>query len=254
MMRKIYLLLLILPLLFTCVTPKKAHIDTPITKSKIINDSCYDTPLEVSNSVEYSEDGEVLGNSGSPAVGESYTPEMNTPETIIKKKNVSQSIDLGEVVYKVPDTMIVFTTYKITVRISKKSGTIDITENLDGKITKSSIKTSSKMEVMLVDPNGDSSFKIKQINNDQQVIDSLGYTEWIFSVTPLKSGNRSLNLVISIISSDGKKQKVYNDVVHIKSSISKEATTFWNKYWQWLFTTFLIPIFVFIWKRKNKKD
>jgi hypothetical protein len=110
------------------------------------------------------------------------------------------------------------------------------------------------MEVNLVDPSTDSSFQIRRVNMDAQIIDSLGYTEWDFSVRPIKYGDKSLNLVISVITDEGKKQKVYSDTIHIKADIKKEVGSFWSRYWQWLFTTFLIPVFVYLWKRKKKDE
>ncbi len=161
---------------------------------------------------------------------------------------------VGEIVYKVPDTMIVFHEYIITVRISKEQGTTEITENLQGNITRKTIKTSERMEVILVDSSPDSAFRIKNINKSGQIIDSVDYTEWKFGVKPLKPGRKTLNLVVSIINGDNIKQKVYSDEIHVKANIGGEVKSWWSKYWQWVFTTVIIPLVIYFWKRKKKED
>ena len=169
------------------------------------------------------------------------------------------NISIGVVFYQVPDTMIVFNKYPVRVRISKEKKVEVITEGLDsknGEVVASNVAISQKMEVTLKDesPDNDPSFIISQINNDQQIVDNDGYTEWIFNVQPVKHGNKKLNLVISIVKNDAKKQIVYTDNIVVKESIKGEVKTFWEKYWQYIISTFLLPLFYFIWKRFSKKD
>ena len=164
----------------------------------------------------------------------------------------NDEMTIGDVVYRIPDTMVVFKEYKVTVRIEKKTGKADITTDLGNKVTRATIQTSSMMEVVLMDPDPDSSFAIKKTNSDEQIVDTFGYTEWTWTVKPLRHGRKTLNLVISVVRGDNVKQKVYSDTIHIKENVKGEVTTFWGKYWQWLFTTFLIPVFVYFWKRKKK--
>jgi hypothetical protein len=110
------------------------------------------------------------------------------------------------------------------------------------------------MYVDLIDSSPDSSFIIKKISDNEQMVDSSDYTEWIYSVRPIKNGDKKLSLVISIIKGDNKKQIVYSDTIHVKDNIVKNVKIFWVKHWQWLFTTFLIPIFIYFWKKRDKKN
>lgn len=180
----------------------------------------------------------------------------------IKSNNVSvdtskptTSSNIGKVVYQVPDTMKVRHSYTIKVRIGFDKKEIHIEENLGTKIKESSIKISEKMTVELVDgsPDDQKSFTIVKENSDKQLIDSNDYTEWIFDVTPLRAGNKKLNLVISIIKGTDVKQKVYSDIITVKSDYVKEGLTFWEKYWQWSFSTLIIPFIIFLYKRRTEK-
>ena len=191
-----------------------------------------------------------------------YTQKIPLKVNYIKNKIITPkdtNISIGAVIYQVPDTMIVFSKYRVTVRISKNKKAEVITEGLnnkDGDITSSEVVVSQKMEVTLKDesPDNDPSFIISQINTDQQLVDDESYTQWLFNVQPVKHGDKKLNLVISIIKNDTKKQIVYTDNITVKESIKGEVETFWGKYWQYIISTFLLPIFYFIWKRFFKKD
>jgi len=194
------------------------------------------------------------------------------PEPIKKSENDNQQIkerivrsdkssvtntetNLGQVVYKVPDTMQVMKNYEVIVRISKSQTNVEIHNNLNGKVFQKSIKTSNKMQVELIDPTGNS-FKVTPVNFQKQLVDST-YTEWKFNVTPLKSGTNKLDLVISIFKDDDVKQIVYSDEIYVRSNPKAEIKSFWYDNWKWVFEKMLIPLgtWIFgIWLgRKTKK-
>jgi hypothetical protein len=174
----------------------------------------------------------------------------------VNKKSVEKEVEFGQVLYKVPDTMQVMKNYDVIIRISKSKTNLDITENIKGKVVRKNIKTTSKMEVTLVDPT-EKAFKIITVNSDRQIVDST-YTEWLFNVTPIKPGNNKLNLVISIFKNNDLKQTVYSDVIYVKANVKAEISNFWYDNWKWLFEKMIIPIlsWVFgIWiGRKTKKN
>lgn len=274
-----YICLLILAMfMFSCNASKKIQIEKVAfvekTTTKVVEvpqptTSNDEVSVESSNndevSLESSEedvpppDREIVASSSRDEEAETIFISTNTKvhlentrkiETKIKK---SEEFDKGILVYKIPDTMVIYTNYDIIIRISRDKKHIDITNGLGDKVISKIIKTTEEMDVSLVDESPDSSFIIKKINTETQLVDSDGYTQWIYSVRPIKHGEKKLLLVVSIIKGNNKKQIVYSDTIHVKENIGKEVTTFWGKYWQWLFTTFLIPIFVYFWKRKNKE-
>jgi len=180
---------------------------------------------------------------------ESYNPiiipESNQTQEKQKVFNNNSSIvntetNLGQVVYKVPDTMQVMKNYEVIVRISKSQTNVEIHNNLNGKVFQKNIKTSNKMQVELIDPTGNS-FKVTPVNIVKQLVDST-YTEWRFNVTPLKSGTNKLNLVISIFKDDDIKQIVYSDDIYVRSNPKAEIKSFWYDNWKWVFEKMLIPL------------
>lgn len=150
----------------------------------------------------------------------------------------------GQIIYSVPDTMQVAKNYQVVVRISSCQKNIEIEENISGRVVRKSIKTSSRMQVELVDP-GEDVFTIKPITTQKQIIDS-SYTEWRWSVTPKKSGDYSLDLVVSIIIGDDVKQTVLSDRIWIKTNTRATVKKFWYENWKWSFEKILIPLVAWI--------
>lgn len=221
------------------------------------------------DSISYKEDSILLEDTLSLAFSKTIRSEESTQisvqkETVVieskSNKKITSSNDLGQVIYKVPDTMKVMKNYEVIVRISKSSNNVEITSDLNGKIFSKNIKTSNKMQVELIDPTS-SCFNIKEINSQKQLVDST-YTEWKFNVVPLKSGQNKLDLVISIIRGDDVKQVVYSDEIYVQSNAPAQIKTFWFENWQWSMEKLIIPIltwFFGMWwgkrtEKKKKKD
>lgn len=156
--------------------------------------------------------------------------------------------DPGQVVYSVPDSMLIGQTYRVRVRIQK--GRTISTQGMMKPIS-SQIRTSSRMSVDLVDPSP-GTFKIDKLNGQDQIIESDHYTEWNFSVTPQKAGKRMLMLKVNLYTENGSKELVFEDEIVVKNRISVHVRTFWEDNWQWVFSALLIPIFMYFWSRKKK--
>lgn len=232
-----------------------------IQKKSTINDSFLNQYVNFQpDSVSEFQDIEELEHNIEPVLMlRTQEPPIQNNEIIINTNDISEKINHeitnGQIIYKVPDTMQVMKNYDIIVRISKSKDNIHITENINGKITHKNIITTSKMEVNLVDANG--AFKITKINTDKQLVDST-YTEWKFSVIPIKSGTNKLNLVVSIIKGEDIKQVVYSDEIYVKANAPAQIKTFWYDNWKWSMEKILIPVITWLFgmwwgKRKERK-
>lgn len=180
--------------------------------------------------------------------------------SIKNTKVVSTSTDVseGRVVYQIPDTMKIRSTYRVFLRISKSKVTLSIYDSLDRTVKTSEIPVTQTMEVSLVDPSPDDnkSFHIIADNNAVQMVDSgETFTEWSWNVTPIRIGHSSLKIVVSIIRNGNKKDIVYEDQVKVNVDIPKQALFFWKERYQWIIGTFLLPLFIWLYKRrKDKKE
>lgn len=267
-MKKI-LLLIILLILSSCGTRKYYRHTTSLVGSSLVKHNSAN--IEIDEISSYDEDSSILTSSetegdiddvltSNPLIRDdvetnddnSNIKEVKSKTSIIPNKEVS----VGKVLYRIPDTMRLYVNYRITVRISKSMSNRQMSDGIEGKCIVSKIPVTYKMDVTIKDesPDDDKSFKINQINSSQQIVDSIGYTEWVFNIQPIKNGDKKLNLIISIIKNGDKKEIVYTDVIYVKSDIKKTAISFWGKYWQWLMSTLIIPFVIFLYKRKKKEE
>ena len=178
-------------------------------------------------------------------------------EKVVKKQKSSnnQNPELGVISYSIPDTMVLGNCYDIRIRIKQHSWkTINIQVGLKNPTT-SSIKTSSKMEVSLIDPLPiqHKAFEIIKTNSDVQLIDSSDYTEWIYNVCAIRNGNFHMNLVVSIIKDGANKNFVYENNILIKNNEAVKIESIWNKNWQWIFSVVLFPVLAWGWKKSTEK-
>ena len=245
-----YLLILISSLIIGCASEKNIS-NNPKNESFENSDS---TKIK-EDPILKSESEEILP---APMIRKDDNDNQQIKEKVVKSDKsriVNTETNLGQVVYKVPDTMQVMKNYEVIVRISKSQTNVEIRNNLNGKVFEKSIKTSNKMQVELIDPTGNS-FKVTPVNVQKQLVDST-YTEWKFNVTPLKSGTNKLDLVISIFKDDDVKQTVYSDDIYVRSNPKAEIRSFWSDNWKWFLEKILIPLssWIFgIWLgRKTKK-
>lgn len=185
--------------------------------------------------------------------------------TGLKVVDRAQSIDTntGWIAYSVPEKAKVAKSFSVKVRISKKSNGQNKAVLILGQedpINNSeypSIATIEDIRVfgqMSAELRADTEwFTIVPLSTTTQDIDSLSYTEWEWSVTPKKSGESPLKLVIKIKELN-KDIVVFNKTIGIKSNVGQGVESFFSKYWQWLMTTIIIPIFIYFWNKKKKNS
>lgn len=249
-MKKWFFILIFI--LTSCVSQK-----TPEKKEWSINPNWKGFTDSIIDLEENVEEKKLVGNR-EPASTEPLV--IVEPMEIVIEKNrtikSSQQSELGQIIYKVPDTMSVGTNYQIIVRISKSQTNIEINDGLGNNVIKKSIRTSDRMQVQLKDPT-EKNFKIVEINSEDQIVDST-YTEWRFNVIPQKSGHNQLLLVVSIFKGQDLKQIVYSDDIWVKTNAKVQISNFWSNYWQWSMDKILIPIITFLfglwWSKRRKKE
>ncbi len=128
----------------------------------------------------------------------------------------------GKVLYHIPGMMQVNRWARCTVRLAWEE--ILLTEGL--KIPEvdriiESIRLGSVMQVSLNEGRDGHNFEIKSLNNEEQFITEDDFTEWLFDVKPLHSGNFTLILRITLIQLiEGKERK--KDVV-LERNVVTEA-------------------------------
>lgn len=207
--------------------------------------------------VEYEEIEEYPTMSAPGSIPE-IPPRPGTEAEIMREESninpIQTSKKSGKLVYSIPDTMIVLNHYEAIVRLSKNKNDISIEANIDGEIVKETIRVESKMEVRLVDVDG--KFQISEVNRSKQIVEDEEFTEWKFDIMPTKTGQGKIKMVISIIIGDDAKEVVYDDIITIKSNPKEQVKSWWEKYWQWIAESLIIPFGIWVWtiiKKKKRK-
>lgn len=200
--------------------------------------------------------------SGHGRLGDSHNSEGDAPEgiKIVEIKNTkvikeSSELSEGRVVYKIPETMKVRTTYQVVLRIAKSRATLSVYDSLKDKVITSVIPVTPVMEVKLIDasPEDHKAFEIKEDNSARQIIeDGDTYTQWSWNVTPVRAGTSKLDIVISVVRDGEKKEVVYTDTVIVKVDFFAQIIFFIRTYWQWIVGA-IASCVAWIWGIRKKK-
>ena len=169
----------------------------------------------------------------------------------------------GWIAYSIPKEMKVAKSYSVKVRISKKingQNKADLILGSQDAINNKSLPSIATIEdvkvsgEMLAELRGDvDAFDIKALSTEVQNIDNESYTEWEWVVTPKKSGHSPLKLVIKVKELN-KDIVVFNKDIQVQKNVTVSVEGFFDKYWQWFMTTIIIPIFIYFWNKKKKKQ
>jgi hypothetical protein len=185
-------------------------------------------------------------------------PKLKETIKIIKVNNATistTSTNMGHVAYKIPTEMKVRNTYQVIVRISKTTATIY--ENLNGEVRTATIPVTETMEVKLIDPSPDDRkmFGVIPDNDATQLVENNeSVTQWSWNVTPIRSGQAHLKVMIAVITNGNRKETVYQDTVNVDTNLGKQIPFFFGQYWQWMLSTLVIPFGVWFYNRKKNKD
>ena len=91
------------------------------------------------------------------------------------------------------------------------------------------VQTSQIMEVELVDFSSDKSFEIRNFSSTEQFTEQDDFTQWIFFVKPLKEGNHTLYLKISVVQviegRERKKEVVLEKAVNVSTLADTQKDT-----------------------------
>lgn len=273
-MRKIIYAITILVLLISCSTCKtqyKKHSEPTAVSVQDTNSIKYEMQADtivLGNALEKNEAYNITKSSMQYA--EKSVKSVKFKKLMSKKSKASigkepdNNFSYGKIVYSFPDTMFYDKTEVVTLRITRNESESTLIETMivkDRTVTVDSIRVSSVMTAELIDLSPDKScFLIKEISTAEQSVEEKGFTEWQWSVKPIKSGSNPVKLIIKIrTNQDGvqsfKDIPVFNKVIFIKAQPISFLKDFWLKYWQWLFSTLIIPLFIYFYKKKkSNKD
>lgn len=144
---------------------------------------------------------------------------------------------------------------KLLVSVEKTQQELieELNAEIDSYVVSDNVSITKTMSATLTAPD----FDVNVITPVRQAITD-GSTEWLWSLRPKTSGKHHVTVtLVAHVMVDGERVekhiKTFDKTLTIEITASQKFSDFIMKYWQWLFTTLLIPIGIGIWKIINKK-
>jgi hypothetical protein len=177
-----------------------------------------------------------------------------------RSQDILAGLPMGRVLFACPSVMRVQSSERVEVRISGNPKA-DLIAGLEdrGLPIETAAKISPVMKVTLT-PDEGGVFDVKPVSEDEQLVSGDGFSQWVWSVTPLKSGTHNLYLTVNaVVDVPGlglqkKEIPVLTQAVQVRADVAYSAGQFWHSNWQWFSTTLLIPVGLWLWKKRSKKQ
>lgn len=167
-------------------------------------------------------------------------------------------LPMGRVLFACPPTMRVHFSERVEVRISGNPKE-DLAAGLQerGVAVEEAAKISPVMKVTLT-PEESGVFDVKSLSEEEQLTSGGDFSQWVWSVTPLKSGTHNLYLTVNVVvdvpglGPQKRQIPVLTQAVRVRADAVYSAGRFWRSNWQWFTSTLLIPIGLWLWNKRNK--
>ncbi len=170
-----------------------------------------DFPLE---SFDLSEDAVADEDMIPVEISEASSKDLVPTPPIRKRKN------MGKIVHDIPTKMQLKKRYKCQVRVGMDEAIVLLDKEVlnEDDIKMMDVKISEIMEAELrSEVSG--AFKVEALTEKEQFVEDDDYTEWVFYVTPMKTGDHQLLLKVSIIkvinNKERKKEIVLENLVKV---------------------------------------
>ena len=187
-------------------------------------------------------------------------PDPAADPTSSEIDRILKGLALGNIAFNTPESMSLNEAKKVELLLSSSLSPENLKkevekQNVEGSIQVEEIQISDQMEATLT---GDG-FQITEVLPARRAISKTGVTEWKWDVRALKEGKLRLHLTLNAlvtVSGNPPQQhtirtfdKEYVVVVGVKDTV----ISFARQHWQWLWTTVLLPVGAWLWKRKRKE-
>jgi len=165
----------------------------------------------------------------------------------------------GQVVFTAPEKMRVSETYEVGLRIAAKNQNAGILEGLPEGVT-STIAQEHITPIMEARLSGGAGVDVQPLGKDEQSVAGGGFAEWRWNVTPKRSGSQRLTVTIiaHLTYPNGrdipKTLRTLTQKIEVSANVGDSIKTFFASYWQWLTTTLIIPIGLFLYRRRANRD
>lgn len=156
--------------------------------------------------------------------------------------------------FVLPETTNITEDIKAQLLIDPSTDDVSKQLTVKGTVTKSTIQISKVAIAKLTAPD----FDVVAITPEQQALTTTEPTEWLWELQPKSAGTHDVQLTVTaVIKVDGDKSehhlKTFEKSVTVQITPMQVIKAWLAKYWQWIVSTLIVPLGVWIYKEKIKK-
>lgn len=190
-------------------------------------------------------------------MGRSTVPpvEGSEPEGLVVDDVLDQLAE-ASLAFVMPDRANVKSRVRAQLLISVRAMVDELAEELtvEGQEFTGRVLVSRVVLAKLTAP----SFEVETITPERQAVSQTTSTEWLWYLTPKKTGTHEVFLTITaFVYADEANYverhiRTFEKVIYVDVRPQQMVEAWLAKYWQWLFSTLLIPLFLYLRKRHKK--
>lgn len=215
------------------------------------------TPEAIVKSTPTPSNANVPANASS-AANENAAPRPASTPTSAEIDRILKSLDVGNIAFNTPESMSLNEAKKVELLLSTSLSEEALKQEVEkhkveGNIQSGQIKISDEMEAILT---GDG-FQITNVLSPRRPISKTNETEWKWDVRALKEGKLRLHLTLNAFVTIGGNPQPYpirtfdKEYIVVVTPVDK-VVSFAKNNWQWLWTTIVLPVGAWLWKRKRR--
>jgi hypothetical protein len=154
------------------------------------------------------------------------------------------------IAFNVPESVNVAEKFRIQVILDPKKQVGEVNIEQKGIVVSSKIQVSKIITVKLIAP----SFTVVSLSTEEQALAESAPTTWEWDLTPTKPGKQEVKITVDALvqvddMSANRHITTFDQTVMIDITQQQVIVGWLKQYGQWLWSTILLPIFVFVWKR-----
>lgn len=196
-----------------------------------------------------------------PAIVGSVPPTIVAQTPKSQKSNTNHTTVVGQLyranmAFGLPQKANIRDDIKAQLIIDVEKTAVELASKLEPGtvVDKGQIRVSRILKANLVAPD----FKVDPVTPEEQPVAESGSTEWHWNLKPLSAGIHPVKLSVWAEVKIGPKSvqysiHTYDRQVMVEVTAGQVVGSWWSKYWQWTFTTLIIPLVVWWWKSKSSK-
>jgi len=198
-----------------------------------------------------------LGNIGSedPMIGEAAEPPEADSLSLVDR--ALAKLTLGNIAFNTPEKMLLGSVETVELLLSVKESAAQLTDAVAWRPveTAEGIRVAPEMEATLVGHG----FRIEATTPARQAVSSLARVRWAWTISPIKAGSQGLDLSLNArIQVEGKDSpfvvRTFSKKILVEVSVTDQVFGLIKAHGAWLWTTVLLPLGVWFWKRRKAKS